>query len=147
MTILFLILFALIPTTQAGAAKSCLTYERNLITLNGTIERKTLPGPPNYESVAKGDQPEVIWVLHLVKPICVTATGDWEEEKNVVEVQLVFPESRQYGRYESLVSQRVSVSGKLFHAHTGHHHTKVLLTVTGMRKRIRGRSPRISNAI
>jgi len=37
------------------------------------------------------------------------------------------------GSYESLLGQKVQVSGSLFSAHTGHHHTRVLLTVASLR--------------
>jgi hypothetical protein len=31
----------------------CLSYEPTLVPLTGTIIRRTLPGPPNYKSVAR----------------------------------------------------------------------------------------------
>jgi hypothetical protein len=139
MTLLLLIISVVsFQPASAGAGQGCLSYEPSVTTLSGTIKRKTFAGPPNYQSVARGDQPEVMWVLHLTKPICVTANEDWEAEKNVSDVQLVFPEAeKQYARYRSLVSRRgVAVTGTLFHAHTGHHYTKLLLTVSRMRKKM-----------
>src|SRR5258705_6434133 len=46
----------------------------------------------------------------------------------------VFPKGQsQYDTYRSLLGRRVIASGTLFRAHTGHHHTKVLLTVTDIK--------------
>lgn len=135
---MLIVIFPLVTTllTFAGPAQRCLSYEPNKVTLNGRIKREIFAGPPNYESIAKGDKSEAIWVLHLAKPICLKARGDWKEEKNVADVQLVFPEGeRQYTRHKLLVGRKVVIVGSLFHAHTGHHHTKVLLTVTGLRRK------------
>jgi hypothetical protein len=116
-------------------ALPCLTYESQTAVLTGTIKRHTFAGPPNYESIAKGDAPEVTWVLHLAKPICMTADKDSEAERNVSDLQLVFEEGqKQYERYRPLVGRKVNVTGTLFHALTGHHHTRVLLTVREINK-------------
>jgi hypothetical protein len=65
----------------------------------------------------------------------VNGNGDSEAEKNVINLQLVFLEGqKQYNKYSSLQGRRVAVTGTLFHASTGHHHTKVLFTVTSIKK-------------
>jgi hypothetical protein len=95
------------------------------------LARRTYAGPPNYESVARGDRPETAWLLRLDRPACVAAdasdtTGFNVAVASVREVQLVVsPEQVQ--RYRGRVGQRVALSGALFGAHTGHHHTPVLL--------------------
>jgi hypothetical protein len=132
MTLLLLIF--LITTEPAPVAQTCLTYEPDTVSLKGTIKRRTFAGPPNYESVAKGDQPERMWVLRLARPICVAASGDRKEEKNVSDLQLVFAGAEDYRRYRSFVGRRVTVNGTLFPAQTGHHYTRVLLTVTRISK-------------
>src|SRR6185503_21224078 len=107
MTLLLLILF--ITTEPAPSAQPCLAYEPDTVSVRGTIKRRTFPGPPNYESVAKGDQPEVMWVLRLARPVCVSASGDRNEEKDVSNVQLVFPGAENdYRRYRSFVNKRVT---------------------------------------
>src|SRR5215510_10424179 len=70
-------------------AQGCLTYGASTVVLRGTIRGHTFPGPPNYESVAKGDAPEVAWVLHLSKPICVSASNGLEAESGVSDLQLL----------------------------------------------------------
>lgn len=137
MSYLFLFLCAIwSPLSFTGERfQGCLNYEPDSVALTGTIKRKTFPGPPNYQSVAKGDEPEVVWVLYLKRPICVRGDNENEGERNVSTIQLVFTDPGQYQRYRSLLGQPVSVEGKLFHAQTGHHHTDVLMTVGNIKKR------------
>src|SRR5215510_7066420 len=119
MTFILLFLTLIHPAPQ-----TCVSYEPEIVTFTGTIRRHTFPGPPNFESVSKGDQAERVWVLHLATPICVSASTDWEKETGVSNIELVLT---KYDK--SLVNRRVVVSGTLYHAFTGHHHTKILLTV------------------
>jgi hypothetical protein len=133
---LLLLLILLTSSEPSSLAQKCVAYEPDTVSLAGTIKRRTFAGAPNYESVARGDQPEQVWVLRLARPICVSASGDQEEEKNVSDLQLVFTDAeKEYPRYRSFVGRRVTVNGTLFHAHTGHHHTSVLLTVNRISKR------------
>lgn len=128
MTLILLLLLTTHPASQ-----KCVPYEPDAVVLKGTIRRHTFAGPPNYESVAKGDQAERVWVLHLAKPICVSANSEWEKETGLSDLQLVFEHGRrQYDK--SLLGRKVVVNGTLFHAQTGHHHTNVLLTVSGIKK-------------
>lgn len=126
-------LFGVGFSSNATTRKSCLSYEPVAVNLKGKITRKSFAGPPNYENAKKGDTPEPYWILHLIRPICVNADDkiiDGEKrEKNVSKIQLVLTEE-QYVKYKGLLGKPVEVSGKLWHAHTGHHHTNVLLTVS-----------------
>jgi hypothetical protein len=119
--------------TAYASAQGCLSYDVAGTQLTGAISRKTFAGPPNYESIRRGDQPETYWILHLAGPICTTASADDEAESNVTDIQLILT-PKQYALYRKFVGTRarVTVTGKLSHAITGHHHTQVLLELTGM---------------
>jgi hypothetical protein len=117
---------------QTGISVPCLSYEPAVVKITGSLERKTVPGPPNYESVRNGDRPETYWFVKLSTPVCV---GEDEKEpdlnpakKGVGSIQLVLSPDA-YAAYKELVGKRVVVSGTLFGATTGHHHSPVLLTV------------------
>jgi hypothetical protein len=128
-----LILCLFIPTAYASA-QGCLSYDVAGVQLTGTISRKTFPGPPNYESVRRGDEPETYWILHLAKPICTTASADNDAESNVSDMQLILT-PKQYALYRKFVARKgraVTAAGKLSHAITGHHHTQVLMEVTSI---------------
>jgi hypothetical protein len=128
-----LLLFLLTLSLNASAQEDCYSYETDGAKLTGTISRKTFPGPPNYESVKRGDQPETYWVLHLARSICTKADADNDAESNVTDLQLILTQ-KQYALYRKFIARRahVTVTGKLMHAITGHHHTPVLMEVTGM---------------
>jgi hypothetical protein len=127
-----LVLLFLVATASisAVAGSKCLAYEPSVVTLKGTLIRKTFPGPPNYESIRKGDRAEVYWLIQLASPICVNADPSSDlnsSEKEVREVQLVMT---SYAKYENLIGKRVIATGSLFSAHTAHHRTPVLLTLS-----------------
>jgi len=120
-----------------SAAAQCLEYEPKVVTLSGTLVRETHAGPPNYESIPRGDQPETIWILRLSKPVCVTGADDLNvKEDHQTEVQLVL-EPAQFKKYRRSIGRRVAVTGKLFHAHTGHHHKSLLISVSEIKNRPR----------
>jgi hypothetical protein len=50
----------------------------------------------------------------------------------VRRIQLVFHGDEPYAKYMDLVGRSVDAMGELFGAHTGHHHTEVLLNVSDL---------------
>ena len=116
----------LVLLLQTSANANCLSYNAP-VTLTGTIAIQTFPGPPNYENIKNGDKPDSCWIMHLREPICVIAAQDDElneTEKNVSEIELVFMSKEPQPKPGS-----IKIQGTLFHAITGHHHTKVLMEV------------------
>ena len=112
------------------AESRCLKYEQTSVSLAGRLASKTLPGPPNYVSIARGDVPEIIYILHLDTPVCVLGNPssrlNAKSHAGIKEIQLVTPGAKA----RSLVGKRVNASGTLFGPHSGHHRTPVLLRVT-----------------
>jgi hypothetical protein len=107
------------------------------------VRRHVFPGPPNYQSVERGDRPEPGWVLHLEQPVSVVAApGDAfnQTERNVRQMQMVLT-AEQLRKYAPFVNRRVRAAGTLFHAHTGHHHTPVLLAVADLRLQNNAKRP------
>ena len=113
----------------------CRSYEPAVVTLHGSLIRKTFPGPPNYSDIHKGDRAETYFLLNLDSPICLDMDKSDPDlrpsQKNVRTVQLVLEEGT-YERFKPLLGKKVVASGSLFAAHTGHHHTPVLLTVANL---------------
>jgi len=142
MYLLVLLLFLCVSGLSSPEQKpqDCFSYEPATITIKGEISRKTFAGRPNYESIKKGDEPETYWILHLSKSVCIDngakATPDDVPEKNVSAIQLILSED-QYARYKDLINKQVIVRGKLLHAISGHHHTKVIMEVA----EIKGEGP------
>ncbi|MBI5888124.1 MAG: hypothetical protein HZB82_05355 [Deltaproteobacteria bacterium] len=61
LTLLFVL--GLIAFTGDAQAEECLSYWPAKVRLTGTIVEKTFPGPPEFESIEKGDRPETRWIL------------------------------------------------------------------------------------
>jgi len=124
---------------QASSQSHCLSYEPTVVTLSGTLVRKTFPGPPDYESVKNGDKPETSWFLELPASLCVNEDPTQPDlnpkRSGVHEIQLIL-EPKQYQQHKDIVGSVVNASGTLVGEHTAHHHTSVLLIVHTLRKRM-----------
>ena len=110
-----------------------LEYEPAVVTLEGRLSMKTFFGPPNFGEDPKTDSKEETRILVLDTPINVRAKDETDpvvgpSAENVREVQLVFN-----GPLRKLVGKKLIVRGTLYHAHTGHHFTDVLLRVESIR--------------
>lgn len=86
-------------------------------------------GPPNYGEDPAHDAKEVYWYLDLDKPICVAGKNEdspeVEGETGIRQLQIGY--THGYPRGHHWIDHRVSITGTLFHASSGHHHTKVLI--------------------
>ena len=108
------------------------------LTFTGTVSRETFPGPPNYESIDDGDTPETYWILTINTPQCVIAEsledGSLHElAKSTTRFQLAFQDSSIYTSHKNVVENGVVVEGQLFAGHSGHHHTKALISVKSIK--------------
>lgn len=104
-------------------------YEPSVVVLQGTLYKKTYPGPPEYASIEMGDAPETVLILALAEPVDVELEHEEKEvfnqpEKGVREVHVVFTESYPP---EELWTQGITAKGTLFSAITGHHRRRVVM--------------------
>ncbi len=126
--------FSLIAVLFAGCTCPLASHQTQdrVVNLAGTVSRITFPGPPNYKNTKTGDEPETYWILYLdsaVDLMIETPDAQAAKETNVSEIQLVL-EPEQYSKYRTLLSRHVLATGILQGQHTGHHHTRVLMTVS-----------------
>jgi hypothetical protein len=133
--VLLLLILSIRCFGQKTIESRCLSYEPSVVKLTGILQHKVFPGPPNYEDLRRGDAPEVIWLLNLASPICVDqdkAQPDLNPaHKGIRTIHLVVP-VEFYSKYKDLLGKQVIVTGTLFGAHTVHHRTPVLLTLSGL---------------
>jgi hypothetical protein len=100
------------PWPALGAYR-CLDY--GVVSLSGVIVRQTYPGPPDYRSLTKGDEPRIVWVLLLDERVCVAGSdSQYPAEYYQREVQLVLS-ADQYAQYRNLLGKSVVATGKLIH--------------------------------
>lgn len=110
-----------------------LDYAPSMVTLEGIIERGRFYGPPGYGENPRKDRIEVVYFVKLAKPINVRGNPmsdiNSETERDLKKVQL----SKVLEIWQTLkgmVGRRVVIKGHLFHALTGHDHTRVVIDVS-----------------
>jgi hypothetical protein len=110
-----------------------LFYEPEEQEVSGLLKEIIYPGPSEYMKLEKGDQPEKVVILTLKEPINVEIKGGKKEdddvnepEKAVRELQVVFSDS---GLTTDQMKKEITLKGTLYHAHTAHHHRRVLIMV------------------
>jgi hypothetical protein len=100
------------------------------VRLSGRVVLASHAGPPDYESVARGDALEAHAVLHARKPICVTSvSADGATVRHHVQrLQLI--DLRAGAVHQATLAgcrRSCSLEGRLMQAESGHHHTPFLL--------------------
>ena len=118
---------------RPGVADSCYHYRPAAVTLTGRLIQRTLPGPPNYQSIARGDRPQVVDLLILEAPICTIP--DYKDSPNTDAFQ--GQDTIQVRRAEStwrevrrLSGKRVVVKGTLAEWALGPDRTPVVIDPT-----------------
>jgi hypothetical protein len=112
--------------TIAAAPPACLpTSPDHRVSLSGRIERQDANGPPNYGEDPGQDRKESFLQLVLDTPICVFADQSDGPSERIRTLELAVTN----GSSPALAGRRAIVTGTLYHAHTGHHHTPVLIAV------------------
>ncbi|MBI2605897.1 MAG: DUF4431 domain-containing protein [Deltaproteobacteria bacterium] len=119
-----------LASAHQSSPRQALAYEPAEVELTGTIETQTFPGPPNWESVANGDEIERGWYLRLDRQIDVgprldSNTANTESEKNVRILQIAVGNDSIWKELRD--GRRCKLKGTLFHRLTGHHHSRVLI--------------------
>ncbi len=121
-------LLGIAPSTRA-VEYSCLQY--GPIQLSGTLVRQTYAGPPDYESVTKGDEPQVIWLLQLDQRVCVEASSRYPREPSQIEVELALT-ADQYQEYR-MPGRKIIATGELIHG-GANYRKRLVLTASELRQ-------------
>jgi hypothetical protein len=111
----------------------CLPYEPETVVLTGTVQRALAYGPPGYGETPRQDTKEIFYSLQLAAPICILGGDDFDQpaEPSIRQLQIAFI-NMPFDR--TLPGHRVRITGTLFHATTGHQHTKVLISPAGIER-------------
>lgn len=109
---------SLLPALTVSAA-DCLDY--GPVQLRGRLVRQTYAGPPDFESVTKGDRPIVIYVLQLDSTLCVADSRIVGLGTRELQVEW------SAGDPASFLGKKVTVTGEL--ARGGARHDKRFVIV------------------
>src|SRR2546423_10326021 len=74
-----LLVMAGAPAAPAGA-DTCYHYRPAPVSLTGRLVQRRMPGPPHYDSFARGDRPVMVDFLILDAPICTIP--DYKDSPN-----------------------------------------------------------------
>ena len=108
-----------------GSISSCDSAQQDVVRLEGRLIELTFPGPPNYESVERGDSPETVSVLLLPQVLCFRdESRDWD----VQMIQVIGLDEA----YFALIGREIELLGSLFRAESGHHHTPIILEASAI---------------
>jgi Domain of unknown function (DUF4431) len=137
LTILVLTILMTVAHPTATQAQRWLSYEPQTVELDGRLVLQSRYGPPNYGEQPKTDQKVKVPVLVLKNPVHVLANQEDGYNSQPVywatQIQLAFVDNGT--AYNNLIGKPVVVTGSLFHAHTGHHFTDVVLKVRSIERR------------
>lgn len=112
-------LFVILVTT------SCVSKE-----LDTNTHGISLAGKLIVKSFADANnKKEEVYILILDKPIDVKKDDFGGPDKNVTEVQLAIINEEADRIAKKQINKEIRVIGFLYHGHTAHHHTKVLMAV------------------
>lgn len=138
--ILFLlVLIAAAHVDAVAQDRRWLSYEPETVELQGRLILQWKYGPPNYGEEPKTDSKGRVPILVLTDAINVRGNPqdaiNSKSVQGIRRVQLAFSDTGT--SYRHLVGKDVVVKGTLFHAHTGHHYTDVVLTVRSIERKQR----------
>jgi hypothetical protein len=129
-----LLVFAFAGSAQA---QLFLWYEPETVELDGRLVIQSKFGPPNFGEQPQTDQKVGVPVLLLRQRVVVLgdrAGGPNEKtEYGVRQIQLAFTGAEK--DHKQLIGKQVVVTGTLFHAHTGHHYTNVVMNVGSIERK------------
>lgn len=114
------------PRTAAGCID--LSGASPIVAVEGHLTLHHFAGPPNYESIARGDADERAYILELRDPVCLEDGGDFADpSERVLFVQVASNSDAINRRLRAAVGRRVRVSGEAIPAQTGHHHASLVI--------------------
>jgi hypothetical protein len=119
---------------DSGVINNFHYYEPNVSTLTGIIEEAMFYGPPGYGEDTVNDVKENVYLLKLDKSIDMVA--DTSNEFNVAKSNIMQLQLLSKNGMENMKNKRVTLSGTLFGAQTGHHHTEVLFELADETKKL-----------
>ena len=135
--IIILLSLAYFYSKRGKAPSEHIQTPEPITTLSGILHLKLFPGPPEYGSIEDGDEADYVWIVKLDDPSFLIALNAPETELSLDLVDIVKREDARdlilcvdeddQKTCEEAQGQEVVVRGILFHRHTAHHYTPLLM--------------------
>jgi Domain of unknown function (DUF4431) len=110
------------------------------LSLRGTLRQQLFAGPPNFESIANGDEERRTFILELPESICLNDGGDFSDpSERVVTVHVGVGAPEVSPLLMALVDRVIEVEGEAFASHTGHHNAPLVLLADRVSATVQGR--------
>ena len=115
---------------------SCYHYRPAAVSLTGRLIQRRMPGPPHYDSFARGDRPEMVDFLILDAPLCTipdykdSPNSDGFQAQDTIQVRRAGSTWQDVRR---LTGRRVLVTGTLSEWALGPDRTPVVIDPTQVR--------------
>ncbi len=132
-SVLFVLRFMPAKAEEPKSGNEVVSYGVG-VTLTGRVTTRLEYGAPGFGEDPKTDAKENIFLFVLKRPVDVHADKerpsdtDTDDFNGVKEMQLVFMKIDKK-LFRKMVGRKVKVTGSLFQAENGHHHTDVLIEV------------------
>ena len=118
---------------SVGSASAQYHLDNEAEYLTGTLVTEEFYGPPNYGETPETDRVEKAYILKLDTPIEIVgdiAAAIGADGQGIISTTTV-SRVQLSGEFDTksankLIGQQVKLDGRLFPAHTGHHHTPML---------------------
>ena len=127
----FVVLIAAGARATSAVTDSCYHYRPAPVSLTGRLMQRRMPGPPHYDSFARGDRPELVDFLILDAPICTLAdykgdspNSDAFQGQDTIQVRRTGSTWQEVRR---LTGRRVVVTGTLAEWALGPDRTPVVI--------------------
>ena len=134
-TAVVLLVVAGAPAAPAGA-DTCYHYRPAPVSLTGRLVQRRMPGPPHYDSFARGDRPVMVDFLILDAPICTIADYNDSPNSDAFQGQDTIQVRRAGSTWQDVrrwTGRRVVVTGTLAEWALGPDRTPVLIDPTEVR--------------
>jgi len=137
-----LLLASVVLLAVAGAppaparADSCYHYRPAPVSLTGRLAQRRMPGPPHYDSFARGDRPVMVDFLILDAPICTIPDYNDSPNTDAFQGQDTIQVRRAGSTWQDVrrwTGRRVVVTGTLAEWALGPDRTPVVIDPTEVR--------------
>ncbi len=118
------------PSGSFAQSSSCLDIkvQDSIASVSGKLTAQLFAGPPNYESIAAGDAEERVLILELHSQMCADDNGEFADSATTFDrVQVSSSDPGLLKVLNAAIGRQVTISGRAFGAHTGHHHAPLVL--------------------